>query len=136
MTSKLRGFSLIEVLIALTILGILTTIAIPTYSGYVQRNRRSDAINTLLSLQLGQERWRTTHPTYTDLVTDIAATATSSQGYYTVVLSTPASDIGFTITASPAVGSPQTADTKCPSFTISQSGPVIADAQDRTCWNL
>ena len=48
-----RGFSLIELMVVLTILGILTAIAVPTYHRYIKRARYSEIINAMAPYKLG-----------------------------------------------------------------------------------
>ncbi|MDY6983522.1 MAG: type IV pilin protein [Pseudomonadota bacterium] len=52
------GFSLLELLVALALLGILTTLAWPSYRDSLTRARRTEARDTLLALQLAQEKFR------------------------------------------------------------------------------
>ena len=54
-----RGFTLMELIITMVIIGILTAIAIPNYTAYIQRSNRSDARNALLEAAAWMERWRT-----------------------------------------------------------------------------
>ena len=138
MIRKSAGFSLVEIIVALAILSILTGLAVPAYTDYVRRNRRSDAINTLLRLQLAQERWRASNITYATNIASISDGASSDQKNYTIAID-GANNVSYTMTATPAAGSPQTADTKCQTFTINESGPVIRlamAAQDKECWNI
>ena len=59
-----KGFSLLEVMVVVVIVGILAAIAIPTYTGYVTRTRRADAITALETLALDQEKYRAEQGTY------------------------------------------------------------------------
>jgi type IV pilus assembly protein PilE len=54
---KFRGVTLLEVLIAATIVAILAAIAYPSYRDYVQRAKRSEAIAKLLEIAANQERY-------------------------------------------------------------------------------
>jgi len=53
-----EGITLIELLIVVVIIGILAAIAIPSYSSYMQRARRSDAKTALEQVRAAQEMWR------------------------------------------------------------------------------
>jgi type IV pilus assembly protein PilE len=43
------GFTLLELLVVMTLMGLLAALAVPTYQQYLQRNHRADAIQTLLA---------------------------------------------------------------------------------------
>lgn len=53
------GFTLVEIVVVIAILGILTAIAIPSYTAYILRSNRSEARTTLLEAAAWMERWRT-----------------------------------------------------------------------------
>jgi type IV pilus assembly protein PilE len=53
-----RGLTLIELLVVVIIVGILAAIAIPTYTNYITRARRSEAKTALEHIRAGQEMWR------------------------------------------------------------------------------
>ncbi|RZA07773.1 MAG: prepilin-type N-terminal cleavage/methylation domain-containing protein, partial [Moraxellaceae bacterium] len=62
---KDSGFTLIEVMVTVAIVAILAAIAIPNYSQYVQKTRRTDAQEKLLDMAAQQERWFFTKNQYT-----------------------------------------------------------------------
>ena len=61
------GFTLIELMIAVAVVGVLSSTAYPTFVDQVQRARRSDAIVTVMQLQWAQERWRSNSTVYGSL---------------------------------------------------------------------
>jgi type IV pilus assembly protein PilE len=64
MKTRTRGFTLIEVLIVVVIIGILTAIAIPSYTQYMRRAARHQAEATMLNLSQMEERYYTNNYTY------------------------------------------------------------------------
>ena len=59
-----HGFTLIELMVVVTILGILSAIAIPSYRQYVQKNARSEAESSMLGMSVELEQWRAKTLTY------------------------------------------------------------------------
>ncbi|HEU4851125.1 MAG TPA: type IV pilin protein [Telluria sp.] len=59
-----NGFTLVELLIALVIVGILMAVAVPNYADYVLRSRRAEARVALVESMQQQERYYTRHNTY------------------------------------------------------------------------
>jgi type IV pilus assembly protein PilE len=64
MTRRAAGFTLIEVLIAVAIVGILLAVALPSYSAYVIRARLTDAFAALGGVQLSAEQYWSNNRTY------------------------------------------------------------------------
>ena len=65
--TRKKGFTLIELTIVLGVIAILVALAMPSFQDALRKSRRSDAIDSILGLQLAQERWRANHTTYGQL---------------------------------------------------------------------
>lgn len=135
---KKNGFSLVELMVAVGIVGILAAIAIPSYSAYVKRANRSDATRSLSATAQALERCYSQNFTYAVATCPLAGiTPTpSSQGYYTVTIAVTAGPPEtYLLTAVPVLA-PQTADASCTSFTLDSTGLQGATpaGNTQTCW--
>lgn len=139
-----RGFTLIEVMIVVTIIGILLAVGLPSYQNSIQKGRRSDAISALLEVANRQEQHMLDRSTYTtdmsELSYDDAGFAVSEEGFYRVVAEACPDDGGsiatcYLLTASPAPGSPQLSDSRCESFQLDSFGRRTATGSTADeCW--
>ncbi|QSI34081.1 prepilin-type N-terminal cleavage/methylation domain-containing protein [Variovorax sp. RKNM96] len=114
-----KGFTLIELMITVAIVGILAAIAYPSYTEYVKRSRRVEGQNLLNDAAARQERYRAQNGLYakTDQLAQLKVPA-SPNGYYT--LSMVSDGTAYTLTAGRALA--QTSDTKCGDFTLDDKG--------------
>ncbi len=128
-----KAFTLIELLIVMAIVGILAAAAYPAYRNYLYAGRRSDAISTLLQIQMAQEKYRANHPAYASSLSIIGFSGNSVQGYYGIALDAPTPALTYSVTAT-AAGS-QAGDSTCPSFVLNQDGPDMSGTPNAaTCW--
>jgi type IV pilus assembly protein PilE len=114
---KQSGFTLIELVVVIAIVGILAAIAIPTFSEQIRKSRRSEAVTVLGDLQLRQERWRSNHTTYGTLAEVTGTTAAlfnGAQSNYDFAVTVNNAG-AYTLTATPK-GS-QTGD-RCGTYSI------------------
>ncbi|WP_345194550.1 type IV pilin protein [Kistimonas scapharcae] len=84
--NRWSGFTLIELMIVVAIIGILAAIAWPSYQDQVRQGRRGDGQALLMEILQAQERFYIDRATYTDNLTQLgyAAQQTSENGFYIV----------------------------------------------------
>lgn len=87
-----KGITLIELLIVLSIIGIITSIVIPSYQHYLTKARRSDAYASLMNMMSKQERYYSDYNSYTTALTRLGYNADNS---------TPSLEGHYELTASP-----------------------------------
>jgi type IV pilus assembly protein PilE len=115
-----RGFTLIELMIAVVLVSILTAIAYPSFVDFMRKGRRSEAMAALASVQQAQERWRANHPAYAEgavLSTappgGLGQPATSASGYYSIAILGDPDATKYAVTATAVAGSKQAGDLNC-----------------------
>jgi len=62
--SKMRGFTILELMIVLIVLGVLVALAYPSYVDYIRKARRGEAQQLLMNWSINQEIWRSNNPEY------------------------------------------------------------------------
>ncbi|MFY7698142.1 MAG: type IV pilin protein [Legionella sp.] len=132
---RLLGFTLMELMIVVAIVGILVAIAYPSYVNYLYKSRRSDAINALSQTQVSLERCYAVSFSYTGC-TNISSTFDSPQGFYRI--NADLSNTAYTLTATP-IGV-QSSDLLCTSLILNQANVKTATGSatnpSATCWGV
>jgi type IV pilus assembly protein PilE len=132
------GFTLIELVVAMAIVGILTAIAIPSYNAYIKRANRTDATRTMTIDAQALERCYSQTFKYSNCAGAQNGTVASAQGYYNVTIVSADTPASYQINAV-AIKSPQTTDSNCANFTLDNSGKqgatnTAAADTTKTCW--
>lgn len=138
---RAAGFTLMELLIVVAIVGILAAIAYPSYTDSVRKSRRAEAKTALSDLAARQEQYMTNNKTYASTLAQLGITSanTSPGSWYTLSIPTTgtptgsATIISFTLQATPQRDQAQ--DAKCMSLTLTSTGVKSASGtQPTTCW--
>jgi len=139
-----RGFTLIELMVVVAVIGLLAAVALPSYWSSIMKSRRTSAQSALLDLASREERYYTAKNIYTSDLSQLGFPAGTSvpvpdgtnNYFYDVSVEVLAADTSsFSLKAVP-VGS-QTKDTACATYTYDSRGirgNTGGTASD-SCWN-
>lgn len=109
-----RGFTLIEIMIVIAIIGIIITIAAPSYTEYLKKGRRAEVVSLLSEQAQILERFYTKNNVYTG-ITGLS----TGNDFYTI---TPTiADQTFLLTATRKAGTTMATD-RCGDFTLTNTG--------------
>ncbi len=138
---KMRGFTLIEIMIALVIVGILSAIAVPSYFEYIRRANRAEMQAVMLEASQYMQRLYTLHNAYDKdrngkalgLPDSLKKSPRAGAARYNITLKAEAH--AFTLTAAPVAGFNE----PCGSFTLTNTGQRgLSNAKTgntvQTCW--
>ncbi len=139
------GFTIVEMLAVMAMIGVLAMLTVPAYTEYVKESRRIDATATLVEYATQQELFFSRKDTYTNSVNGAKGLNLSSEtpeGYYSITANAcPGGDIAtcFQLTAVARSGEAQINDKDCRTFTIDSRGiktarsAALGDTTDE-CW--
>ncbi|WP_444929604.1 type IV pilin protein [Microbulbifer sp. SSSA002] len=137
--SRYYGFTLIEIMIVVAVVGILAAIAYPSYMDSVRKSNRSEAKVELNDVAQRLQRCFTAYSAYNDANCSVAtaisggATLATENNYYSISGALTATT--YTLTAAPQSGSVQAGDSDCGSFSLTQSGVKGATGSSGSdCW--
>jgi type IV pilus assembly protein PilE len=113
---KTNGFSLIELLVALAIIGILAVIAVPSYTKYMVKSRQADAKTQLTTIRQAEEIYRLQYGSYTSDTTLLTGWQSTAGKYAFSILSCSSSNF--------AAKASWTNGTERDAWTIDESGTL------------
>lgn len=126
-----RGFTLIEIMIVIAIIGIVMTIAAPSFTEYLKKGRRTEVAGLLSEQAQILERFYSQKNVYTGV-----AGLSAGNDYYTIVPTV--TDQTFLLTAVRKAGTSMATD-KCGDFTITNTGVrsmvnATSGLTSKDCW--
>jgi type IV pilus assembly protein PilE len=135
------GFTLIEVMMVVAVLGIISMVALPSYRDYLRRGNRSAAQQLMLNISNREEQYILDARAYTDVpgpaglnivqdgwtCSDTPATGCTNNFYRVTVAVTTGTPPTFTVTATPVASSYQASDGN---MTLTSSGARTRSAGD------
>ena len=127
MSRKLRGFSLIELMITVALIAILVTLSYPSYANFIRKSHRSEALMDLLDWANRQQIWRADNTSYS------ASIDPTDSDYYTYTIVASANAFTLTATAKGKQADDSEADVTCATLTLDQDGTRGPVGHEK-CW--
>lgn len=138
LSTRSTGFTLVELMVVIAILGVLVAIAIPSYGQYILRTHRVDATQTLQQAATMMEKYKRANGSYKDVNNDTLkkwgfdTAPTQGTTRFNITVSVPDDDTQSYVLQADATG-PQLNDKKCLQFKLHATG--YKEPTNSNCWN-
>lgn len=130
MNARAAGFTLVELLVCLALIGILLGLALPAYREHIQRVRRVDAQRSLVELAQSLERFHTSRGTYIGATLPFdRSPREAGKAYYRLAFASGPDESGYVLQAEPLGAMTEDA---CGVLTLADSG--LRGAATEGCW--
>lgn len=125
-------------MVTVAIVGVLATIAIPTYNNYSIKSHRVEGKSLIMEIMQRQEKYYTENNTYTtnlSLLGYSSSPVIGEQNYYSVSATAASDGIvnNVVLTAQPI--NSQASDSECGSFIMNSNGQKSTSTGSTDCWS-
>ena len=126
-----RGFTLVELMIVVSIIGILGAVGYPAYTSHVKAGERGEGIASLLKLSQRMEKYYLINDSYKGAtISTLMGKETSATGLYTLSFDGDLDAFGYTLKATPIK-----TDDECGSLTLNSIGKKKTSTNNtEQCW--
>lgn len=131
-----RGFTLVELCIVVAVIGVMVSLAWPSYRAQLQRGQRADAVAALQRVQLAQENHRSQHGVYAVQLSALrgASVPRSSEGLFDITLLESAGS-HYVAIATARADTLAAADAACSQLRLLVRDGLAEVAPSARCWN-
>ena len=133
---RIKGFTVIELMIVLVIVAILVALAYPSYIQYVRKSKRGEAQQLLLNWSINQEIWRSNHTTYAG-TGDLPAPTNDHYAFDTVNAPTATTYVLSATASGDQMKDTARNGTSCAVLNLSSNGKKYSENDETlfSCWD-
>jgi type IV pilus assembly protein PilE len=129
----MAGFTIIELMIVVIIIGVLAAVALPSFFDSIRKGRRSEAFAAIAAVQQAQERWRSNNPEYTNSLSSLViGSPTRPGGYYSLTVSDSGA-VAYVVRAEAVSGTSQVNDGDCAKLAVKVERGNVSYASCASC---